>query len=87
MFLLEFGLSLLQMEQKFIFVGTIDKGDSYLEFPFRHTKVFKLHQKQHDDAGALRAHSDKVQATVSYLDEDQFTVYLVTWLDYSFAFA
>ena len=53
------GHSLREMDQKFIFGGTIGYGDSYLEFLFRHFKVFKLHAILHDDVGAVRANSDK----------------------------
>ena len=45
------------MDQKFKFGGTIGYGDSYLEFLFRHFKVFRLHAKLHDAAGAVRADS------------------------------
>ena len=47
------------MDQKFKFGGTIGNGDSYLEFPFRHFKVFRRHAILHDAAGVLRAHSGK----------------------------
>ena len=52
-------LSLREMDQKLIFGGTIGFGDSYLEFLFRHFKVFRLHLLLHDAAGALWAHSGK----------------------------
>ena len=52
-------LSLREMEQKFKFGGTIGYGNSYLEFLFRHFKVFRLHAILHDAAGAVRAHSGK----------------------------
>ena len=51
--------SLREMDKKFMFVGNIGYGDSYLEFLFRHFKVFRLHAKLHDAAGAMRAHSGK----------------------------
>ena len=51
--------SLRAMDQKFKFGGTIGNGESYLEFLFRHFKVFRLHAKLHDAAGAVRAHSGK----------------------------
>ena len=35
--------SLREMDQKFKFGGTIGYGDSYLEFLFRRSKVFRLH--------------------------------------------
>ena len=52
-------LSLREMDQNFKFDGTIGYGDSYLEFLFRHFKVFKLHAILLDTAGALRSHSGK----------------------------
>ena len=52
-------LSLPEMDQKFIFGGTIGYGDSYLEFLFRYFKVFRLHAKLHDAAGAVGAHNGK----------------------------
>ena len=52
-------LSLREMDQKFIFGGTMGYGDSYLEFSFRYFKVFRLHATLHDAAGAMRAHSGK----------------------------
>ena len=45
------------MDQKFKFGRIIGYGDSYLEFIFRHFKVFRLHAILHDAAGAVRAHS------------------------------
>ena len=53
-------LYLRKTDQKFKFGGTIGNGDAYLEFSFRHFKVFKLHAILHDAAGAVRAHSGKV---------------------------
>ena len=41
------------------FGGTIGGGDSFLEFLFRHFKLFSLQQKLLDAAGAVRAHSGK----------------------------
>ena len=51
--------SLRRMDQKFNFGGTVGYGDSYLEFLFRHFKVFRLHAILHDADGAVRAHSGK----------------------------
>ena len=51
-------LSLSEMDQKFNFGGTIGYGDSYVEFLFRHFKVFRLHAVLHDAAEAVRTHSD-----------------------------
>ena len=48
-------LSLSEMDQKFNFNEVFGYGDLYLEFLFRHFKVFRLH----DAAGAVRAHSGK----------------------------
>ena len=45
--------------KKIKFGGTIGYGDSYLEFLFRHFRVFRLHAKLHDAAGAVRAHGVK----------------------------
>ena len=50
---------LREIDQKFKFGGTMGYGDSYLEFLFRRFKVFRLHAKLHDAAGAVRAHSGK----------------------------
>ena len=52
-------LSLREMDQKFKFGGSIGYGDSYLEFLFRHFKLFRLHAKLHDADGAMRARSGK----------------------------
>ena len=41
------------------FGGTIGYGDSYLEFLFRHFKVFTLQAILHDAAGAVQAHSGR----------------------------
>ena len=50
-------LSSREMDQNFEFGGIIGYSDSYLEFFFHHFKVFRLHVKLHDTAGAVRAHS------------------------------
>ena len=47
------------MDQKFKFGGTIGYGDPYLEFLFRHFKVFRLHAILHDAPRAVRAHSGR----------------------------
>ena len=52
-------LSLREMHQKFKFGATIGYGDSFLEFLFRHFKVFRLHAILHDAAGAERADTGK----------------------------
>ena len=51
--------SLREKDQKFKYDGTIGYVDSYLDFLFRHFKVFRLHTILHDAAGAVRAHSGK----------------------------
>ena len=51
--------SLREMDKKFKFGGTIGYEDSYLEFLFRHLKVFTLHAILHDAAGAARTQSGK----------------------------
>ena len=52
-------LSLREMDQKFKFGGTIDYGGSYSESVFRHSKIFRLHAKLHDAAGAVRFQAGK----------------------------
>ena len=52
-------LSLREMDLKFILGGTIGYRVPYLEFLFRHFKVFRLHPILHDATGAVRAHSSK----------------------------
>ena len=47
------------MDQKCKFGGTIGYGNSYLEFLFRHFKVFRLHAILHDAAGGVLAHSGR----------------------------
>ena len=37
----------------------IGYGNSYLNSVFRYSKVFRLHAKLHDAAGAVRSHSGK----------------------------
>ena len=60
MFCRDSRLPLREMDQKFKFGRTIVYGNSYLEFLFRHFKVFRLQATLHDAAGAVRAHSGKV---------------------------
>ena len=55
-------LSLLEMDQKIKFGGTVGhtgKWDSYLEFLFRHFKVFRLYAILNDVAGAVRGEGGK----------------------------
>ena len=66
------------MEQKFLLGGIIGYGDSYLEFLFRHFKVFRLHAVLHDAIGQCGHIMAKVQATVTRLDVDQSHFFLVT---------
>ena len=49
--------SLREMDQNFKFGGTVGYGDSYLEFLFRHFKVFRLHGILHAAAVAVPAHT------------------------------
>ena len=51
--------SLCEMYQKFKFGGPIGYENSYLDYVFRYTKVFRLHAKQDDAAGAVRSHTGK----------------------------
>ena len=67
-------LSVREMDQKYIFGGTIGYGNSYLELLFRHFKIFRLHAILHDAAGAVRHIVAKVQATATWLDDDQIHV-------------
>ena len=55
----DFRLSLREMDQNFLFGGTIGYGDSYLDSVFRYSKVFRLHAKLHDSAGAVRLQTGK----------------------------
>ena len=59
MFFWDSRLFLREMDQKFIFGGTIGYGDSYLEFLFRHFKTFRLHAILHDPAGKVKVHGGK----------------------------
>ena len=53
------SLSLREMNQKFPFGGLIGYGNSYLDYVFRYSKVFRLHALLHIAAGAVRSHSGK----------------------------
>ena len=55
----DFRRSVREMDQKYIFGGTIGYGNSYLELLFRHFQRFRLHAILHDTTGAVRAHSGK----------------------------
>ena len=52
-------LSLCEMDQKFKFGGKIGYGASYLDSAFRYSKVFRLHAKLQDAAGAVRLQTAK----------------------------
>ena len=56
-FIGESRLLLLGLDQKFLFGGTICCEEPYLEFLFRHFKLFRLDAVLHDAAGAVQAHS------------------------------
>ena len=47
------------MDQKLKFGGLIGYGNFYLDSVFRYSKVFRLHAKLHDAAGAVRAQIGK----------------------------
>ena len=51
--------SLREMDQTFIFGGTIGFGGSHLDSVFRYSKVFSLHAILHDAAGAVRLQNGK----------------------------
>ena len=51
--------SLHEMDQKNKFSELIGYGNSYLDSVFRYSKVFRLHAKLHDVAGAVRSHSGR----------------------------
>ena len=52
-------LSLRDMKQNYDFGGINCCGDSYLEFVFSHSKLFRLHAILNRAAGALRSHCVK----------------------------
>ena len=79
-------LSLLQMDQKFKFGGTIGYRNSNLEFFFVISKYLDYTQYYVmllEQCGHIVV---KDLVTVIWLDEDEIHVCSVTWLDYSFAF-
>ena len=53
------GLSLREMDQKYIFGGLIGYGNSHLDSVFCYSKVFRLHAILHDAAEAVRSHTGK----------------------------
>ena len=79
-------LSLREMDQKNLFRGTIGKGNSYLDFYFVISKYFDYSQYYMMRLELCEHIVAKVQATATWLDEDQIHVCSVTGLDYSFAF-
>ena len=81
-------LSLREMDQKYKFGGTIGYGDSYLESLFHDFKVFSLDYTQYYMMLLEQCGHKVVRdlVTVTWLDEYQIHVCLVTWLDDSFAF-
>ena len=50
---------LREMNQNYKFGGTNGYGNSYLELLIRLFKIFRLHAKLYDAAGAVRAHCGK----------------------------
>ena len=48
-----------EVNQTFKIGGRIGYGDSYLEFLFDHSKVFRLHTKIQNAGGTVRLHSGK----------------------------
>ena len=52
-------LCLCEVDQKFIFGEVVGCDDAYLEFLVRHFKLFRLHAKLHDAAGAVHVGSGK----------------------------
>ena len=74
------------MAQKFIIGGTIGYGNSYMEFLFRHFTNLDYMQNYMTLLEQCDHIVVKVLAIVPWLDEDEFHVWLVTWLDYKFAF-
>ena len=71
-------LSLSEMEQKCKFCGIIGYWDSYLQFIFCHSEVFRLHVILHDAAGKVRSDTGTGPDSVTCLDEDQIHDCLVT---------
>ena len=70
-------LSLCEMDQKFIFAGTIGYGDSYLDSVFRYSKLFRQHAILHDAAGAVRLETGKGPGYCYLIGRDQTVVCLV----------
>ena len=75
-------LSLREMDQKFIFGGTIGYGDSYWDSVFRYSKEIRLHQNYTILLEQFDYKPVKDLATATWLVEVQTVVCLVTWLDF-----
>ena len=58
-FLLRFQTLFQKVDEKYKCGGTIGHEDLYLEFLFRHFKVFRLQVKLHDAAGAEQMRKGK----------------------------
>ena len=52
-------ISLREVDQKILYVRKIIYGNSNLDSVFRYSKVFRLHAKLHDAAGAVRLQTGK----------------------------
>ena len=52
-------VSLRELDQKFQFGGPIGYGNYYLDSVLCYSKVFTLHARLHDAAGAVRSHTGK----------------------------
>ena len=57
-----------------------------MEFLFRHFEVFRLHEKLHDAAGAVRAHTGKGTEYCSKIGRGSNSCLIGKWLDYPFFF-
>ena len=53
------SLSSCEIDQKIKFGELIGHGNSYLDSVFHYSKVFRLHAKLYDAAGAVRSHTGK----------------------------
>ena len=71
-------LYLREMDQKIKCGGTIGCGNSYLEFLFRHFKVFRLHAILIDAAGAVSAQNGEGRGYCYRIGRDQRLVWSVT---------
>ena len=71
-------LSLRETDLKYKVFGNIGYGESYLQFIFCHSEVFRLHAILHDAAGEVRSDTGTGLASVTCVDEDQIHDCLVT---------